>query len=97
IMNEVVQKGKLAKAASYALSGVTTEDKNNALLQIAKQMVADQDAIITENKKDLENGKQAGLDSSMLDRLMLNEERIEAMAHGIELLVDLKDPINEVL
>lgn len=96
-MSEILTKGKAAKQASYDLSLATTEEKNEALQLIAEQMIADQDAIIEANKKDLEAGETAGLDSSVLDRIMINGERIEAMAHGINLLIDLHDPIGEVI
>lgn len=96
-MSEILTKGKAAKQASYELSLASTEEKNEALRLIAEQMIADQDAIIKANKKDLVAGEAAGLDSSVLDRIMINEERIEAMAHGINLLIDLHDPIGEVI
>ncbi|HZW68150.1 MAG TPA: glutamate-5-semialdehyde dehydrogenase [Pseudogracilibacillus sp.] len=96
-MSEILTKGKAAKLASYELSLATTEEKNEALRLIAEQMVADQNAIIAANKLDLEAGEKAGLDSSVLDRIMINEERIEAMANGIHLLIDLHDPIGEVI
>jgi glutamate-5-semialdehyde dehydrogenase len=53
--------------------------------------------IIAANKKDLEYGKEKGLDAAMLDRLMLNEKRIEAMAAGLETIATLPDPVNKVL
>lgn len=96
-MSEILTKGKAAKLASYELSLATTEEKNEALRLIAEQMVADQNVIIAANKLDLEAGEKAGLDSSVLDRIMINEERIEAMANGIHLLIDLHDPIGEVI
>lgn len=96
-MSEVNSRGKAAKTASYQLVSATTEEKNAALLLIAEQIVEDQAAIITANEKDLENGKKAGLDQSVLDRIMLNEERIVAMSKAIKLLVELHDPIGEVL
>lgn len=96
-MSEVMTKGKAAKRASYQLVNATTAEKNESLLLIAEQIVTDQDAIIKANEQDLEAGKEKGLDESVLDRIMLNEERIEQMAHALKLLVDLEDPINEVL
>lgn len=96
-MSEILRKGKAAKEASYTLSAATTEEKNDALRLIAKQITEDQAAIIEANKKDLAAGEEAGLDRSVLDRIMINEERIEAMAHGVNLLVDLHDPIGEIL
>ena len=51
----------------------------------------------SENQKDLEQGKIKGLSDSVLDRIMLNEKRIEDMAAAIRLLIDLKDPVGETL
>src|SRR5699024_4968630 len=96
-MNEVFQKGKQAKRTSYALAVATTEEKNDALVQISKQIITDQDTIIQANELDLAAGEKNGLDKSVLDRIMLNEERINAMAEGVRQIVTLKDPIDEVL
>ena len=96
-MSEVQMRGKAAKTASYQIVEATTEEKNTALLLIAEQLIKDQATIIDANKKDVENGRENGLDKSVLDRIMLNEERIEAMANAIKSLVDLHDPIGEVL
>lgn len=96
-MSEVKMKGQAAKAASQLLTGVTTEEKNTALALIADQIVADQQTILEANKKDIEQGKDKGLTDALLDRIMLNEDRIKDMADAIYLLVDLQDPIGEVL
>lgn len=96
-MSEVLRRGKAAKAASYELTNITTAEKNEALVLIAEQIIADQDAILAENAKDLEAGKAAGFIDSVLDRMMLDEERIQAMAHGISLLTKLNDPVGEVI
>lgn len=95
--SEVVQKGKLAKKASYILNTKTTEEKNEALRKIAEQLLEDQQLILEENKKDLESGKEKGLPESTLDRILLNESRIEAMATAIHQLIKLPDPIGELL
>src|SRR5699024_3713256 len=96
-MSEVQMRGKAAKTASYQIVEATTEEKNTALLLIAEQLIEDQATILDANKKDVNNGRENGLDKSVLDRIMLNEERIEAMANAIKSLVDLHDPIGEIL
>lgn len=96
-MSEVVLKGQKAKAASHALVGVTTEEKNHALIKIAQQLRDDKNRLIEENNKDLEAGRSKGLSEAILDRIMLNEKRIEDMAEAIHLLVELKDPIGDSL
>lgn len=95
--SEVKTKGKQAKQASYLLNLKTTTEKNDALAKIAYQLLLDQNSIIEENKKDLLAGKEKGLSESTLDRLMLNEARIQAMADAIQQLINLKDPVGELL
>lgn len=96
-MSEIRRKGEAAKKASFALIGVTTEQKNDALEKIAQQLLIDQVYLVEENKKDLEQGKLAGLNDSVLDRILLNEKRISDMADAIRLLIKLNDPIGETL
>jgi glutamate-5-semialdehyde dehydrogenase len=96
-MSEVIAKGKAAKIASYLINGKTTLEKNEALEKIAAQLQLDKDYLIAENQKDLEQGKLKGLPDSTLDRIMLNEKRIDDMAAAIRLLTGLKDPVGEVL
>ncbi len=96
-MSEIRTKGKAAKAASYLINGKTTLEKNEALAKIADQLLLDKEVIILENQKDLAQGKTKGLSDAVLDRIMLNEKRIEDMAAAIRLLIDLKDPVGETL
>ncbi|MBO1513381.1 glutamate-5-semialdehyde dehydrogenase [Metabacillus bambusae] len=96
-MSEVLQKGKAAKNASFMMVGISTEEKNDALAKIADQLLVDQEFILEENQKDLEAGRKNGLSESVLDRIMLNEKRILDMAEAIRLLIDLKDPVGEML
>lgn len=96
-MSEVQTKGKLAKKASFALISKTTEEKNKALASIAEQLLIDKKAILAANKKDLEAGKERGLSEAILDRIMLNEKRIADMSEAIGQLIQLDDPVGEVL
>ena len=64
---------------------------------IAQQIIEDEEHILLENKKDLEQGEQNGLSKAVLDRIMLNPDRIRQMAEGVRQIVSLKDPIGEVL
>ena len=57
----------------------------------------DKDEILAENKKDLEKGKENGLSDSVLDRIMLNEQRIIDMSDAIGQLIELKDPVGETI
>lgn len=96
-MSEVRAKGLAAKQASYALVNVTTAEKNQALKLIADELKASQQEILSANEKDLQFGKENGISPAILDRIMLNEDRIQAMAQAIELLINLKDPIGETI
>lgn len=96
-MSEVKQKGKRAKSASYVLNEASTDEKNRALEKIAVQLLEDKQFLISENEKDLQAGREQGLSDAVLDRIMLNEQRIEDMSQAIQLLVALQDPIGETL
>ncbi|MBS4194274.1 glutamate-5-semialdehyde dehydrogenase [Lederbergia citri] len=96
-MSEVKRKGRAAKMASYSLVTLSTEEKNAALALIANQLLEDKATILSENEKDLSEGKSNGLTDAVLDRIMLNEKRILDMANAIHQLIDLKDPIGETL
>lgn len=90
-------KGAMAKNASYILATMSTTEKNNALSAMADALRSNTDYIIAENKKDMENGEKNGMNVGLLDRLMLNQARINAMAEGLEQIVSLPDPIGEMI
>ncbi len=85
-----------AKAASAALSTLTTEKKNQALAAMADALLAARDAILAANARDMEAAK-GHISDTMLDRLALNESRIVAMADGIRQVAALPDPVGRVL
>lgn len=89
--------GNNALDAKDFLSTVTTKQKNDALKAIADALRSNKAYIIEENKKDIENGKTAGLSDALLDRLMLNEERINGIADSVEAVIALDDPCSIVL
>jgi glutamate-5-semialdehyde dehydrogenase len=90
-------KIKLAKKASSSLSIASTSRKDAALEAIAKLLVDSTSEIVSANKKDLEKAKTDGLSEGLQDRLMLNAERIAALASSMETIVALPDPIGEVV
>ncbi|WP_368654468.1 glutamate-5-semialdehyde dehydrogenase [Ornithinibacillus sp. 4-3] len=96
-MSEVLQKGKIAKETSYQLVNITTEEKNQALQNIAKQLLIDIESILQANKIDLLEGKEKGLTDAFLDRIMLDKKRIQDMHDAIGQLVTLVDPVGEIL
>ena len=96
-MSEVHEKGALAKQASYVMNEKTSEEKNEALRLIAQQLKQDTLEIIQANARDILLGKEAGLSESVLDRILLTADRIEAMHDSILQLISLEDPVGEVL
>lgn len=96
-MSELEIKGKLAKKAAYELGISSTVKKNEALENIAKKLVERAEEILIENKKDTDIAIEKGTKESLLDRLKLTKERIEAMASGVKEIVLLEDPVGEVL
>ncbi|CAB4625718.1 unannotated protein [freshwater metagenome] len=90
-------KIKLAKAASGSLAIASTGHKNAALEQIAKLLVESQSEITSANRTDLERAKKDGLSEGLQDRLMLNPERIVALADSIAQIIALPDPVGELV
>ena len=89
--------GQSAKEASYELSIASTKEKDNALMLMAEELINAKNDIIKANEIDLEIAKAKGTSKAMLDRLALNDERIEGMANGLRDVVKLQDPIGEVI
>ena len=85
-----------AKAASRTLAGVNTEQKNKALTLMADEIIKSADLILEANAEDMAAAK-GKISDVMLDRLMLNSDRIQAMADGIRNVVKLEDPVGRVL
>lgn len=96
-MSEVILKSKAAKEAAAVMNKLTTAQKNKALLLIADALIADQDALIAANKEDLQRGEAQGTSPSLLDRIKLTSERIADIAEGIRQVVELTDPVGDVL
>lgn len=93
----VFEQGKKAKQTLTFMSQVTTEQKNNALGIIADMLEENIDKIVFANNVDIENGRQNGLNDGLIDRLMLNADRIKAMADGARQVASLPDPCGKVL
>ncbi|MBP1890192.1 glutamate-5-semialdehyde dehydrogenase [Clostridium moniliforme] len=96
-MSELISKGKKAKEASYVLANLSTTDKDKALRLMADKLLEKADEIIDENKKDLKKAVEKGTSKAMLDRLSLDKSRIEGMADGLMQLINLQDPVGEVI
>ena len=95
-MTVLEQMGANAKQAARVLMNAGSK-KDEALLAIAKALRDNAQAIIAANKIDLDNGKAAGLTDSLLDRLKLDDGRIEGMAQGVEQVASRPDPIGKII
>lgn len=96
-MSYTEELGKRAKAAEAAAISASTSQKNNALAAISKALIANKDLIIAENAKDIANAKANGMSEAKQDRLLLNEKRIEDIAKSLYDIINLPDPIGEVI
>ncbi len=85
--------GKAAKGAAFELATASTAQKNQALAIIADELEANSAAILAANAKDIELGREAGLTDALLDRLLLNEERLTAIANDVRNVISLNDPV----
>ncbi|GGK36630.1 gamma-glutamyl phosphate reductase [Caldalkalibacillus thermarum] len=96
-MNELMEKAKMLKSVAPRLAALTAEQKNQALILMAEQLIASADLILEENEKDIAAGQASGLSRALLDRLQLTRQRIEEMAEGIRQVAELPDPVGEVI
>ncbi|MBU2890765.1 glutamate-5-semialdehyde dehydrogenase [Celeribacter halophilus] len=89
--------GQRAKAAAQQLATATAEAKTTALQAAAKAIWENREAIIAANRKDMEFGREKGLTDAMMDRLMLDEARIQGMVDGLTAIAAQKDPVGDVI
>jgi len=96
IADYMQQLGQAARQASRALMRATSADKNTALLAIAEDLNQHRDSLMAENARDLQAGREKGLDAALLDRLALTAERIDSMIEGLQQIAALADPVGEI-
>jgi glutamate-5-semialdehyde dehydrogenase len=96
-MSEVVVKAQAAQSAAAVLGLISSASKNRALTMMADALLANTGSILTANEEDLRRGREQGTPPSLLDRLKLTEERIAGIAEGLTQIVNLSDPIGDVL
>jgi len=97
-LNEVMERlGQAAKAAAETLAVAEPEAKNLALTAAAAAIRQNAPAILAANARDMKGGRAKGLSAPLLDRLELNEDRVEAMAKGLEDIAALPDPVGRIL
>lgn len=93
----MVSLGKAARRAATDLATTGGEQRNAALASAAAALRANAPAILKANARDMEAARERGLTGAMLDRLMLDEDRVEAMASGLETIISLHDPVGRIL
>ncbi|MFA9378387.1 MAG: glutamate-5-semialdehyde dehydrogenase [Lachnotalea sp.] len=96
-MSEIVEIGKKAQKAVPQISNMGSVKKNEALEMVAKMLVKYADEILMANVLDIENARKNNMKKGLVDRLLLTEDRIHAMADGLIKVKNLEDPIGEVL
>lgn len=94
---ELIEICKKAKDVSRTIGILDTNQKNEALLAVADALMEQADTIILENEKDLKTGRENHMPEGLLDRLMLNTDRIAQIAEGLREIAALEDPVGEVL
>jgi len=95
-IEELKEKGRAAKAASRRMAYLATEVKNQALHNVAEDLLAKQGAILAANQIDYKEAEASGMNAAMLDRLLLSSSRLEAMAQDVLAVAALPDPVGEV-
>ena len=95
VASELITKAQAAKTAARALRMVPTEAKNAALEAMAAALERDHRALLDANALDMDAGRAADLGESILDRLLLDEERLRAMASDVRAVAALPDPVGE--
>ena len=95
-MIELLDKGEKVKAASRKLRLLSTDEKNDAILSISRELEAQKEGILLANSIDVENSKKKGMKESLVDRLALSEDRIAGMIESCKNVVSLSDPVGEI-
>jgi glutamate-5-semialdehyde dehydrogenase len=96
VSDELVAKGRAARQAARRLSTLSSEVKNNALLGIAEALLSHEEEIVSANARDMEAARGGGASDYVLDRLLLNHDRLSAMASDVGTVAALPDPVGQV-
>jgi len=91
----ILDIARKARETSYKIAGLSTAAKNNALGMMAKALEEMKVEIIEANKKDIEEARKKGLKEALIERLMLNDTRVDGMIKGLSDLLDLPDPVGK--
>ena len=89
--------GKNAREASSSLSILSNESRNKAIISIANQINLNTNKILEANQKDYKKAEEKGLNKAALDRLFLDENRVQSIVDALKSIAELNDPIGEIL
>ncbi|WP_369808744.1 glutamate-5-semialdehyde dehydrogenase [Photobacterium sp. J15] len=89
--------GKAAQQAAFELATAATAQKNKALAIIADELEANRELILAANAKDIEAAREAGMTDALIDRLLLNEDRLAGIANDVRNVISLNDPVGAEL
>ena len=95
--DHLMAMGKQAREAARVLATASSQQKTAALSAIADKIVAQMPEILSENQKDIEAAKKNGMAAALIDRLMLDEKRIRAIADSVRVVQDLADPVGQII
>jgi glutamate-5-semialdehyde dehydrogenase len=93
---DLEEQAKAAKSASRRMAFISTEIKNRALHNIAKELISKRDSILSANLQDYQEAESSGMNAAMLDRLMLNASRLAGIAKDVIAVADIPDPVGEM-
>ena len=96
-VDQLLQKGRAARASSRTLARLSANVKNRALLNVADELETQQAPILDANQQDYSSAKKDGMNEAMLDRLLLTPQRLNAMASDVRAVAALPDPVGETL
>jgi glutamate-5-semialdehyde dehydrogenase len=97
LREEAIELGRRARGAARQLAALSSQAKDRALHSMAEQLQGQSALVVAENQKDLESARKTGVSSALLDRIMLNPARVEAMAKAIREVAALPDPVGEIV
>lgn len=92
----MAEMGRAARDAARVLAAASVAQRNDALLQIRQALAADRENILAANERDLEAGRENGLDAALLDRLAVNAARLDVLEEGLAQVAALPDPIGQI-
>ncbi len=97
LRDEAVRLGQNAKKAASRLAEVSSEVRNRALFLMSEGLDKKKDIVLSENAKDLKSARKAGVSEALLDRLALDDGRVQALANGLRDIAALADPVGEIV